>query len=104
MTNHVGFFLVGSFSETECEIAYCLSDRFDLDRFVVGKVVVLAHIVSFKKDAFRHDKERRGMRMKWNADLSGNTSVFDHSPRIGGESGHGTSNMSIDFHNFLNRI
>lgn len=68
-TNHIRFLFVGSFSETQCEIANGLRDRFNLDGFVVGKVVVLqeysVNLNSRKRCKLKMRGRWTGNEMEW---------------------------------------
>ena len=70
---HHGLLVMHALPEPERKITHGLRDALDLDPFVVREGVV----------------------------LSGNACVVDHGARVGGEAGHGASEVTVDFHDFF---
>ena len=70
---HHGLLVMHALPEPERKITHGLRDALDLDPFVVREGVV----------------------------LSGDARVVDHGACVGGEAGHGASEVTVDFHDFF---
>lgn len=74
-THHQGVVVLDRLSKPQSQITDCLGTALDSNLFIIGEIV---HLTS-------------------------HSSMIHHCPRIGRQSRHGTSDMRVDFHDFLDR-